>query len=304
MRTDGRAWSLSRRPSSGFGRGYHQPMATDHPLFIHRYLDRTVAARDSARFRVRVKAMFDLTVIRRGFADAIEKMLQMHAGIELDHNKYDGNTIWSWFFDKRPMGDVLTGLTLCHRYLVRARPDEVQPFVAFIRKGLAEENLGYWMDDDGSFRFSVDEDFAAQRSATLQGLGHEELASARAHYEAAFAAMNDPKDTRAAVREVFDAVEVVARVIAPNYKNLNGNMIRGELLAAAQASMPGDSTQHDEAWPRVFKSFAEWVDAIHFYRHGQPAGRTPTEDFAVFVLSTGGGYLRLLCQIHSLRVPA
>ncbi|WP_448173307.1 hypothetical protein [Rhizobacter fulvus] len=279
-------------------------MATDHPLFIHRYLDRSVVGRDSPRFRVRVKTLFEHAVINLGFSDRIDSMLRMHAGIEVDRNHNDGTPMWDWFFDRTPIANVLTALTLTHRYIARVRADEVQSFVAFVRKVLSDENLGYRMDDDGSFRFSVDEDFAAQRTATLKGLGHEELASAREHYEAAFAAMNEPMDPRAAIREVFEAVEVVARVIAPNYKNLNGAMIRSDLLAAAQATMPGDATQRDEAWPRVFRSFAEWVDAIHFYRHGQPAGRNPTEDFAVFILSTGGGYLRLLCQIHSLRVLA
>ena len=115
--------------------------------------------------------------------------------------------------------------------------------------------------------------------------------------------MNEPRDARAAVREAFEAVEVVARLIAPNYKNLNGTMVRKELLQAAVAAFPGDPIQELKGWPTQFEAFAVWVDGMHNYRHGQPGGRAPTEEFAVLILTTGGGYLRLLCDMFARQHP-
>lgn len=232
-------------------------------------------------------------------------MLNRLVGIEIPHGNYDGRPLWTHFLKTAPIDYVLTVLTLGWQRLnadVGSRK-AVAPYVEAIRAALSDENLSYRMDDDGSFSYAVDDDFSLQRAETLKGLGHAALTTARDHYEAAFKAMNEPKDTRSAVREMYEAVEVVARLIAPKYKNLNGTMIRGELLQAALSSGEGDDTERKEAWPRMFDSFDDWVSAIHFYRHGQPSGRTVTEDFAVFVMSTGGGYLRLLCKVFAGMKP-
>lgn len=280
-------------------------MATNHPLFVHRYLDRKLPAIDSERFRVRVAAAVD--ILMGGISDVspIANAIRFRAGIEIPVGRYNGIFQWSNFVKKAPIGDVLSVLTVCvqtdmQRTAIR---NEQQALVEFISGALSDENLAYRIDPDGSFRYAVDEDFALQQIATLQSLDDPRLQSAREHYEAARKALNEPMDTRAAVREVFEAVEVVARLIAPAHQNLHPKLVRGELLQATLATLPGDDVQRAKGWPSMFDSFAEWVTATNNYRHGQAAGRSPNAEFAVFSMSTGSAYLRLLCRVFAVSQP-
>jgi hypothetical protein len=47
---------------------------------------------------------------------------------------------------------------------------------------------------------------------------------------------------------------------------------------------------------QMFDGFAQWVDAIHNYRHGQPNDEpvAPTEDMCIYILSSGSSFLRWL----------
>jgi len=50
---------------------------------------------------------------------------------------------------------------------------------------------------------------------------------------------------------------------------------------------------------KAFDGFADWVDGMHYYRHGQgqPEPVTPPIEFAVYVLSSGAAFLRWLVAI-------
>jgi hypothetical protein len=274
-------------------------MPTDHPLYVHRYMERDVAMRDSKTFRIRIASVFDAKA--KYLHDAVAERMEVEAGVRVPPGYRDGHR-WTQFFDDAPISHLLTALTLTHQLIGLGNRYGLKQasFRDDVRSVLSEENLGYLMDDDGSFRVAIDEDFAGQRVATLAGLGDPLLATARGHYEAAHAAMNEPRDTRAAVREMFEAIEVVARCIAPNATGLNQHVARGKLLEVTRTVMPGDQVQ-EMTWGHMFDSFTEWVKALQHYRHGSQTGRLPSDDFAIMALSTGGGYLRLLCEVMRLQ---
>jgi len=49
----------------------------------------------------------------------------------------------------------------------------------------------------------------------------------------------------------------------------------------------------------LFAGFADWVDAVHNYRHGQglPEPVAPPIDLTVYMLSSGASFLRWLVTI-------
>ena len=51
----------------------------------------------------------------------------------------------------------------------------------------------------------------------------------------------------------------------------------------------------------LFDGFADWVDALHNYRHGQPSKQpvAPSEEVAIYVLSSGSAFLRWLIGINN-----
>ena len=60
-------------------------------------------------------------------------------------------------------------------------------------------------------------------------------------------------------------------------------------------------TLEKESRGKMFDGLADWVDAIHIYRHGQGKEQpvAPSLEFTVYVLSSGAAMLRLLLGIDS-----
>ena len=54
-----------------------------------------------------------------------------------------------------------------------------------------------------------------------------------------------------------------------------------------------------ESISKAFEGFSSWVDAMHLYRHGQNTNEpvAPSLDYAIYIVSTGAAFLRLLAEI-------
>lgn len=156
--------------------------------------------------------------------------------------------------------------------------------------------MGYRLDEECGVHYFVDEEFERNRMGTLAGLNSPLLANARQAYEDAFRHLDSvPRDTKAAVRSIFEAAEILAKQIVPEAQRLNGKIIDGHLRAKCLAALGGDVTEQ-KSLAKVFDSFGDWVDAMHYYRHGQAGDEpvAPSEDLAVHAISTGSAYIRLL----------
>ena len=48
----------------------------------------------------------------------------------------------------------------------------------------------------------------------------------------------------------------------------------------------------------LINSMADWVDALHNYRHGQASDEpiAPSEELTIHIISTGSSYIRWLSQ--------
>lgn len=202
------------------------------------------------------------------------------------------------------MEEVLTAVTITFMHLRRlgiARPT-AEAFHAAVTRALADEHMGFRIDERGAIHYAVDEVFEGMRAATVAALNDPVLAVARGVFEVAFQYLDRrPPDTKAAVRSMFESLEVVAKQLNPTARNLHENLCRNQLKDQYLAVAGGDAVER-RVWEGMFEGMARWVNAMHEYRHGQVDNITPpTEEFAVYVLSSGSAYLRLLAQL-ALRV--
>ena len=68
----------------------------------------------------------------------------------------------------------------------------------------------------------------------------------------------------------------------------------------AKASYDGDKTASSVA-DKMFAGFVDWMNGLHYYRHGQGVEETvmPPLDMAIFAIGSGTGYLRWLIEIDA-----
>lgn len=270
-------------------------MANDHPIFIYRYMDRGTPVQDSTRFRNRVSASFHTDADVRA---ALATRLMRRAGIEVPR-AYSGPN-WRNFFESAPIEEVLSAITVAFQAGRESYPTMrwAAAFRTAVEEAMRDENMRVRIDEDGIVHYAVDEVFEGERLAALAVLNNPALSAARHTYENVFRYMDQrPPDTLAAARAMFDAVEIIARQICPEHKNLHVKLCRGQLRERCLAVLGGDAVEL-KVWGGMFEALVEWVDAIHNIRHGQPAKTSPlSEDFVVFAISSGSAYLRLLASV-------
>ncbi|RJP65837.1 MAG: hypothetical protein C4535_14415 [Comamonadaceae bacterium] len=272
-------------------------MANDHPLFIYRYMDRAAPRGDSPRFRIRVSAALP---DRFDIPSKLWVAMREQAGIDVPMGQW--GALWEEFFKEAAMEEVLTSITVTHRVLTGVGGRFAEVYRLAIARALADEHMGFRIDEQGVIHYAVDEVFEGMRGATLSVLNAPVLAVARGAYEAAFGYLDrHPADTKAAMRSTFEALEVVARQLNPGARNLHANLCRENLKDQYLAASTGDAVEK-RVLAGMFEGMAHWVQSMHEYRHGQVDSITPpTEEFAVYVLSSGSAYLRLIAGL-ALRV--
>jgi hypothetical protein len=169
---------------------------------------------------------------------------------------------------------------------------------------LRKEGLGYRIDPYGGIHYAKDEVFEATRQAALSGLGVPRFAAALAAFEDAHRALDGhPPDTRAAIRHVFEACEIVFRLIlGDTVARLGSSEVHSKLKPKAMAGL--NSVDRDAVSGQL-RTFATWVDAAHLYRHGQEveAPAPPPEDVAVASVQIGTSFLRWLVAFDQRQAP-
>jgi len=133
---------------------------------------------------------------------------------------------------------------------------------------LREENLAYSLDDLCGVHYFIDEEYERNRVSVLRGMESPRYSGLRAAFESAHAHLDaQVPDTKASVRSIFEAIEILARLMDPQSKNLNKWQVQNKLkpLVIASAADPIEG----ECFGKLLDGVAEWVDAVHLYRHEQ-----------------------------------
>ena len=280
-------------------------MATENPIpvgepYARVYLQRGVPTADSPRFRTRLAAYCTeaiSTPTRVDYKARLAAYLTRELGVvmPISAGRYSGAAL----FREGELPDVLSAITFVYRFLNTERDRSFgAKWLGNVARVFREENVAYRLDGNGGVHDYIDEEFERSRVSALAVLQAPVLGNALHAYEAAYRHLSsDSRDTKAAVRSMFETVEIVARQLCPDAKNLNRWLAKNTLRDVCIAAMAGDPTQ-EKVLAGVFDALGEWVEAIHMYRHGQPADVpvAPSEEFAVYILSTGSAHLRLLAQ--------
>lgn len=178
----------------------------------------------------------------------------------------------------------------------RSKPAE--EWKEFVGRVLREENVGYVLDTQCGVRFSVDRQFNLQREAVMNCLAESRFAAALAAFEDAhryFA--STPQDLKAALRALFEAVEIVAKQMY-SADRLTAKLVSNDIKNRILTSYSSDPVAR-RAIGRVVDGFADWVDGMHHYRHGQGEEEpiVPPVSFAVYAMSSGAAFIRWLVHV-------
>jgi hypothetical protein len=264
--------------------------------FSQLYLDRGKATRDNVRFRRRLAAYFSETH-EDSLGRSCINAYQRETGAEVKWSS--SGLMFSSVFRDAEIRDVLDAITVVYDVLRGSRySPTVDPMKwrAFVARVLHEENVGYRVDQACVVHFHVDEEFERNRAAALSTLELPQLQGVRAAFEDAYRHLDaDPQDAKASVRSMFEAVEMLAKLIVPSAERLTRSLCVQKLKDAVLAVSPQDQTQQ-ESMAQSFASLGYWVEAAHEYRHGQRSEEAvaPSEDYAVLLVSTGTAHLRHL----------
>jgi hypothetical protein len=285
-------------------------------VFSELYLQKGDPLQDSQRFRKRLESYVHDDV-EDGRKIALWKAINKETGADL---KFSGSITYSaaWFFQYAEMRDVLDGITYLWRIL--ATHDEeskrrgvwgVVPaapgWLKFVERVFREENLRYTVDNEGVVHYHLDAEFQRTANAPLMLLENPRYGAVRAEYLEAFKRLDaSPPDMKEAVRRLFEANEIAFKLLikAEGKARLTSGALKQSLGKIIQAHFASDTTALRSS-ENAIQSFAAWVDAVHWYRHGQ-AVEEPMSipmDFGVLLISQGTAFLRwqlTIDQIESL----
>jgi hypothetical protein len=256
-------------------------------------LERGAPTRDSDRLRNRLAEYFLGLSYEHGNDTRFQlaQLMARELGIKVPSD-YNG-PLPEDVFRKGQLRDVLDSVTLLHGILVerdqRFGAKKAAHWRQLVARAMAEENIGYRVDDQGGVHYHVDQEFEYNRAGAVAALQHSDLANALGAHDDAYCHLDgSPPDTKAAVRSIFETVEIVARLICPESQNLNRWLAEKGLKEKCLAVMPSDPTEQRVAATTGFDGLADWVDGLHNYRHGQAVSEPVAPPMATSNSSTCG----------------
>lgn len=269
-------------------------------LFSRIYLRPAASMRDSERFRRRIFAAFG-KVLAHYEVTEFSARARLRLGANLPTEQYP-----SWyetFFLLGELRDVLDCISIIHGLLAqdRARGKErAKSWHDFITTVFEEEALGYVFNPAGGVRYVVDEEYERNRFSTIDGLGEARYAAVKHAVESAFGRLDGKVDRKAAVREMFEAVEILAKLMAETNEDLDERMVQRRLKPIAQRLYKDDVSAQAFS-DQMLEGLAKWVSAGHKYRHGQKTEEplAPPLHMTVAFLSSGASHIRFLVSLDS-----
>lgn len=268
-------------------------------LFSHVYLSGGTLLRDKETFRRRLGAYCQSNFSNQN--GSMGGFLRTEMGLQIPY-RYP-NYQFEEFFVSAEIRNVLDAITLIWRFYLLDKYNRnsiEQSWHDFVARALKEENMGYRLDEQCGVHFFVDEAFERNRQSIIPALGQARYAGVLTAFEGAYSALDsEPQDTKQAVRLIFEAVEILAKLMQPKAARLDKQVIES-ICDRAKASYDGDKTASSVA-DKMFAGFVDWMNGLHYYRHGQGVEETvmPPLDIAIFAISNGTGYLRWLIEIDA-----
>ena len=265
-------------------------------LFSHVYLSGGPLLRDKETFRRRIGVYCQNHFA--GDNSSLGNFLRRETGLQISHGypQYD----FEKFLISTEIRNVLDVITLVWRFYAGEHPSVARYWLNFVVRALKEESLGYQLDEQCGVHFFVDEAFERNRQSIIPALGQARYAGVLTAFEGAYSALDsEPQDTKQAVRLIFEAIEILVKLMQPRAARLD-KLIAEVIRDQAKVLYGGDETACRVA-DKMFASLVDWIDGLHFYRHGQGVEEpvAPPLDMAIFAISSGTSYLRWLVEIDA-----
>jgi hypothetical protein len=263
-------------------------------LFSRTYLEHGEPTRDSKRFRTRIQAYFNEVL-----AEHIEVNLANLIGSQLGVTVawHQGYLNFQDFFSNAELRDILDTISLITKLLQMESGEGAKLWMEFVKDVFEEENVGYRIDPKGGVHYLVDEEFERNRVSAIASITSPKYAAVMRALELAFSALDARSiNTKTAVRDTFEALEIVIKLLTNSNKNLDEKLVKNELAALLRKLPEYTEPSGASTIGKFIESLADWVNAAHPYRHGQKTEKlvAPSLTSAVLFLSTGAAYIRWL----------
>lgn len=265
-------------------------------LFSRVYLRPSELIQESERARNRFANMFEelSSPERSKLADFIKAELGVQ--VPVGYNGY----LWERWCRSCEMRDLLDALTAAvHLRRAVAGGDAQKKFVARVGRVFDEEGLHFRIDTLGGIHYRVDEQLERQIASTLLGLGAERFKSVRTEIDKSVEAIQQAQtDGKTAVQRIFEAAEILYRIALPQRTRMTRSNALQDMPAISDAAYASNPIARASA-EDMKKSFGEWIEACHHYRHGQgqPEPNQPPIGLAVLLVSQGLGFIRWLAEL-------
>jgi hypothetical protein len=262
--------------------------------FSQLYLIPAELSRDSKRMRVRLTAAARDTIPAASW-HTLFVYLQRRLGVRVEG--------WAALFERAELRDVLDGVTAVYDWYLRRAGyrDNAVAWRDEVRTILKEEHVGYRLDDNAVAHFAVDEEFERSRAIAVAALNDRRYTGARTEFEAAYDALaGSAPDGKRAIRGVFEANEIVFKLMFPDAQRLAGAQL-GQYLTPHVESAYASAPAAASAAKDIARAFTGWVASAQWYRHGQgqEEPHEPPLETAVLIVSAGAAFLRWLLQLDT-----
>lgn len=235
-----------------------------------------------------------------GPANNLGEIIEAELGIPVfSHGPYGKYVKWENVLRSCDRADLFDIIYHVANYAERNRKDA--EFLRDVRRIFDERRLAFTVDENGTVHPRVDPIFNEQRADLIKGLSNSRFEAARTHTESALDNLAASKlDYRNAIRQTFDAVENIYKVMFPKVTNLNAQTIKSHLAGRVSSVYESGSTEALSS-DKTVRSLKEWVDGVHFYRHadGQTEPRIPPDELAIVIISQGFSFARWLIWLDS-----
>lgn len=269
--------------------------------FSHIYSDKGAPQKDSRRFRKRLGVFF-----YERFADDAHKVgtcIARELGVDVPVHGIGAYNI-ATFLTEADLRDVLDSITLIFKTLKESTPILAPSWLSFVERVFKEENLGYSIDQQCGVHYFIDEEFEKNRLSALSCLTDTRYSAVVTSFDDSHNKLDSqPPDTKGAVRSIFEALEILYKLIvdAEDKTRLNSHGVNNNLKPMMQKLYKGDNIAWKSA-EYLLSGLCDWIDAAHMYRHGQKVEepKSPPIGLAIQMISSGAAYLRWLVELDRI----
>ena len=267
-------------------------LVKDGERFSVNYAKRGNPQSDSKRMRVRVYQLFE-------FLKLSEEVTPSQIGFELGATVPLGSysPLWKTFFESCELRDFLDVITLMARAAAK-RFSDGRGLVDKIAAIFEQENVSYRIDAKGGVHYAIDEEFAHNQASTISVLSSSRFEAARAHLATAQGALDRvPPDTRDAIRQAFECVETIFKLMFPSASVLGASEATKKLGPILARKFEDSELA---ASRRLLEAFKEWINSAQPYRHGQATESPvlPSITTAVLSVSMAASWARWLASLE------